>query len=554
MPRTLHALPGLLFALALAAAGPARGAGDRGPGTLHDDHGNIDPPVQGTDGQACQDGVSSGFACRNVELLGRLTLAELGGGSGSDSWGWKDPQTGRYYALFARSSGTSFVDVTDPTDPVLVGNLSSAGGSQPWRDVKTYADHAFIVADAVAGHGMQVFDLTRLRGVTAPQTFTADARYTGFGPAHNVAIDEATGFAYAVGTDTCDGGLHIVDIRNPKNPEYAGCYEGDGYTHDVHCVSYDGPDEDYAGREVCFASNEDSLTLVDVTAKDAPSLIARLAYPFVGYSHLGWLTDSHRYFLLGDELDELGTGANARTLVFDVSDLDAPAYVGAHHGSHSTIDHNLYARGPFVFQANYQAGLRILLMEDLARAELREIGYFDTFPEGDDRGFDGAWNVYPFFDNGTLLVSDMNRGLFVLGASLPASEASPINGRTSGVYTADGYGDQGLVFLVTENNDGPYAFFTWFLYLGGEPFWITGGAPFEYGASDIDIPTQRLEGLEFLTPSDARATRIDIGTLNVHRHHCQAVHVTWDFGALGTGDLHMTRLGGIEGRECRANR
>ena len=147
---------------------------------------------------------------------------------------------------------------------------------------------------------------------------------------------------------------------------------------------------------------------MDVTDKAAPSTVAKLDYPAVAYSHQGWLTDSRRYFLLGDELDETSTGANARTLVFDVSDLDAPRYVGAHQGSNPTIDHNLYVRGPFLFQANYQAGLRILLLEDLANAKMREIAYFDTYPQGEERDFAGAWNVYPFFDNGTILVSDIN--------------------------------------------------------------------------------------------------------------------------------------------------
>ena len=33
------------------------------------------------------------------------------------------------------------------------------------------------------------------------------------------------------------------------------------------------------------------------------------------YTHQGWLTEDHRYFLLGDELDELRRGHNTRTYV-----------------------------------------------------------------------------------------------------------------------------------------------------------------------------------------------------------------------------------------------
>ena len=97
----------------------------------HDDTGTYVPVPQGTDNAACASGVSSGFPCKNVELLARMPLDDIGGGSGADSWGWKDPQSGRYYALVARSSGTSFIDVTDPASPVYLGNLPTTSVSTP---------------------------------------------------------------------------------------------------------------------------------------------------------------------------------------------------------------------------------------------------------------------------------------------------------------------------------------------------------------------------------------------------------------------------------------
>ena len=107
-------------------------------------------------------------------------------------------------------------------------------------------------------HGMQVFDLTRLRGVTEAQTWDEDAHYSFarrrdgracssrptaiLNPpdnAHNIAINEESGFAYAIGTSTCGGGgPHMIDIRDPKDPKFAGCVSEDGYTHDTQCVNY----------------------------------------------------------------------------------------------------------------------------------------------------------------------------------------------------------------------------------------------------------------------------------------------------------------------------
>jgi hypothetical protein len=63
----------------------------------------------------------------------------------------------------------------------------------------------------------------------------------------------------------------MVDIREPLSPKFAGCYSDDGYCHDAQCVNYKGPDARYKGHEICFAYNEDSLTLVDVTDKVSDS-------------------------------------------------------------------------------------------------------------------------------------------------------------------------------------------------------------------------------------------------------------------------------------------
>lgn len=88
-------------------------------------------------------------------------------------------------------------------------------------------------------------------------------------------INEETGYLYAVGSRTCAGGLHIVDIRDPSDPQFAGCFADDGYTHDAECVVYSGPDSDYTGHELCFCYNEDTLTIVDVTHKDDMKMITR---------------------------------------------------------------------------------------------------------------------------------------------------------------------------------------------------------------------------------------------------------------------------------------
>jgi hypothetical protein len=43
-----------------------------------------------------------------------------------------------------------------------------------------------------------------------------------------------------------------------------------------------------------------------------------------------------------------------------------------------------------------------------------EVGFFDTYPESDNANFDGVWNVYPFFASNNIVISDLNRGFFLV--------------------------------------------------------------------------------------------------------------------------------------------
>jgi choice-of-anchor B domain-containing protein len=378
----------------------------------------------------CVNGMAGTFPCNKVDLAALLPLDDIDGPDGvnvnaNDIWGWTDPLTDREYALVGLSNGVAFVDVTSPTAPVYLGNLPRHSVDSLWRSLKVYRDHLFVVSEAV-DHGMQVFDLTRLRNVASPpQTFAETAHYDNFGRAHTIAIDEETGYAYAagsrpgagrtVGVDTCGLGLHVVDVRNPAAPAFAGCVDQDGYTHETQCVVYRGPDAGHYGREVCFSANEDTLTVVDVTDKSAPAQLSRTTYAGRGYTHQGWLTGDQTRFLLDDELDEQNLHlAKNRTFVWDVSDLDAPFVRGVFEGSTPSIDHNLYVRGLYAFESNYRSGVRIVDVRDAAAATLSEVGFFDVYPADDQALFNGTWGNYPFFASGTVVASGMEQGLFVL--------------------------------------------------------------------------------------------------------------------------------------------
>ena len=367
----------------------------------------------------CVGGMADVYPCQNVDLLALLPIGDIGGGIGKDIWGWTDPLDDKEYVIMNRDNGTAFVDISDPINPVYLGNMPSIVGSSTWRDTKVYANHAYIVADGLV-HGMQVYDLTELRNITNPGgTISHTFHYTGFQNAHNIVINEATGFAYAVGTNTCAGGLHIMDLQNPVNPTFVGCYAGDGYTHDAQCVIYQGPDADYQGREVCFNANEDTVTLVDVTDKQNMVQVARVGYPESSYVHQGWLTDDHQFFIQDDETDEINFGVPTRTRIWDMSDLDAPVLIGIYEAPTNSTDHNLYVHNGYTYQANNSAGLRVLDNRYAAEGILSQAAFFDVYPAHNNAGFVGSWSVYPYFPSGVVAVSSREFGLFLLEVNLP---------------------------------------------------------------------------------------------------------------------------------------
>ena len=373
----------------------------------------------------CTDGAVEIFDCTDVELYAYvptslLTAPENARGvRANDNWGWTDPATGREYALVGRNDGTSFVDITDPANPVLLGDLPKTPNtprSQLWRDIKTYRDHAFIVADGAGEHGMQIFDLTRLRSVVDPPvTFEPDLLYRGDGlntieSSHNVIINEETGFAYL--TSRGCAGLHMVDITEPLSPTFVGCSEP-GATHDAQCVVYQGPDDRYRGREICLRMSGDRFQISDVTDKSNPVELSNASHPNPAYMHQGWVTEDHRYFIMDDESDVIaGNVETTRTLVWNLDDLEDPVLAREFFGSLPASAHNLYVKGDFTYQANYKYGLHILDTSDPLNPV--EVGMFDTSPTYTGAGFGGAWSTYPFFESETIIVTSMQEGLFML--------------------------------------------------------------------------------------------------------------------------------------------
>lgn len=152
-----------------------------------------------------------------------------------------------------------------------------------------------------------------------------------------------------------------------------------------------------------------------MTDKANPVRVANVTYPRSGYSHHGWLTPGHRYYLHGDEFDEQTYGINTRTRIWDMRDLDAPRLIGHYDYGTRSVDHNLYIQGKRAYASNYTSGLRVLDTSRVASGKLREVGFFDVRPENNRPVYKGTWSNFPFFARERIVgVSSMDRGLFIL--------------------------------------------------------------------------------------------------------------------------------------------
>ncbi len=439
-----------------------------------------------TPGAECVAGTAAGFACENVDLLAIVPSFELSYHlcqlldpfenpisppimegdqgltpmTGSDMWGWTTTDADgklREFALQGLSDAVAFVEVTDPADPKFLGCMTAPTRNFLWRDLKVYNDHIYVVGDFSPElaliphdhdsgaehaddfvHGLQIMDLKRL--LTAdpamPKRFIEDSIYAGFDEAHNIVINPENGFAAGVATDTCGAEFHMLDLSaDPLNPTFLGCYNSNlpGAVHDAQCITYQGPDQEHRGKEICLAFMEDQFSIFDMTdPENVVTLAGGLTYPGQSYVHQGWFTDDFRYIGSNDELDELdattaGAPHNTRTYMWDARDLDNPRFIGFYEGPTGSIDHNMYFKGQYLHQANYTAGYRVLDAKRIGQGVLEQVAFFDTNPpDADAAAFGGVWSGYFHFESGAVALSQLNNGeLFILQPHLP--EPPPVD-------------------------------------------------------------------------------------------------------------------------------
>ncbi len=354
------------------------------------------------------------FPSQNVELQTWIPLNNFplwpGNGNSADSWGYVSP-SGREYALIGLSWGNGIVEVTNPANPTIITTIAG-GVNVLWRDITVVGTRCYAASDS-AGVGIQVMDLSNIDN--GQVTFIGNIAQGGHSTTHTLLENTASGYLYACGANLGGGGLLPLSTANPNNPVFTGPGWTDTYVHEAQIVTYtSGP---YAGKEIAFLYIGGSgLAIADVTNKNNIIELYQNTYPGESYSHQGWISPDGKYLYHDDEIDGPPSMPYFTTRVFNIENLSNPRLCATFTNGIGSVDHNQYVNGNYLYQSNYKSGYRVWDLSDPLRPV--EVAWLDTYPEDNGSGYSGCWGNYSFFPSGTVIASDIPRGLFIMKVSI----------------------------------------------------------------------------------------------------------------------------------------
>jgi choice-of-anchor B domain-containing protein len=327
-------------------------------------------------------------ASRNMTLMARVSLAEMSQGgvaatSAAGNWGYTSPG-GRRFALTGLSTGTSIVEVTNPSAPRRIAFIE--GPASQWREIKTFGTFVYVTTEA-RGHGLDIIDMSNPDSPRKVQTWNQT-----FQSAHSLWIDPDQALLFANGTSF---GMRVLDLgRDPANPRELSGFTP-FYVHDS-----------YSRGNVLYAAaiNGGFLSLLDFSNPGSLREITRFTTGGQ-FTHNAWLSRDGRYVFTTDE--RLGRPVE----VWDILDPLRPRKAAEYIGTAQSIPHNVMVDGDRLLVAHYTEGVHLLDVRNPERPGV--MGFYDTYT-GPSGGFSGAWGAYIFPGTNLITVDDIQGGLFVV--------------------------------------------------------------------------------------------------------------------------------------------
>ncbi|MCE2772704.1 MAG: choice-of-anchor B family protein [Bacteroidetes bacterium] len=334
---------------------------------------------------------------QNLNVTFQAQLPNSGNTTLANICGYTD-ELGNEYALLGHSQGMIVVDVTVPNNPTVVTQIPNVNNL--WKEIKVYGDYAYVTTEG-SGGALQIVDLSPL-----PQSSTLPSHfYFGDGAINNqlstvhaLHIDTTKGYCYLFGTNIGQGGAIVLDLNtDPYNPAYAGVYDNLGYVHDG-----------YVDNDTLYASHiyAGYFAIVNMANKANPVVISTQATP-TNFTHNTWISDDRKFIFTTDENTNSYLGAYDVSNPNSVTEVDR---IQSQFPNSGSVVHNTHILNNWAVTSWYKDGF---VITDITRPHnMVNVGWYDTF-NGTGNGFEGAWGVFPYFPSGTIVVSNIDEGLFV---------------------------------------------------------------------------------------------------------------------------------------------
>ncbi|HEY3249707.1 MAG TPA: choice-of-anchor B family protein [Ignavibacteria bacterium] len=336
----------------------------------------------------------------NIDLLAQKNEHRFGGVGPDTSyhyssvWGYTHPN-GREYAIIGYWNGTAIYDITNAPTVVQCDTVPGPTSYYNYREFAVIGNYLYIVSEGTGGGqaGVQIVNLSYL-----PDSVRHISNWTNASINRSHTIKSYGNYLYLNGSSTNSGGIVILDATNPTSLVQLGSGPA-VYSHDCFILN----DTVYTSN---IYNTSNCMTIINATNKNAPTLVTTFTYPDPGL-HNVWTTPDRKWLVTTDEIN---VGRHAR--LWNIQNLNNITFVYEYIPYQTATVHNGYFKDYLLFLAHYKAGVVVLDCANLPAAPTVK-GYYDTYFGTANTGYHGAWNVYPYYNSGKFVVSDMQTGLWV---------------------------------------------------------------------------------------------------------------------------------------------
>ncbi len=324
----------------------------------------------------------------------------------NDVWGFVS--NGKEYAAIGSSEGVHIIDV-DNCNQVAFYAGNSAGSHIINRDHVVYRNYLYAICDQGPESRLQIFDVSTLPD-SLHLVYTSS--HTEITRAHDIYIDSAKAKLYVCihsYTDESSGQpvdmfkpMSVFSLADPEHPTLLTHFEFPDLIHDV-----------FVRNDTAYLSATLSgYAIADFSGNTSYQILGVLPdYDYKGYNHSSSINNSG----IGVMADET-FGMPLKVInTKEVNNIEVVATFSPRPGDTTCVPHNPFILNEdYVLVSHYHDGLQIYNISQPDSPY--RVGYYDTYPDPDFKGYAGAWGCYPYLPSHRILVSDMQTGLYVLNA------------------------------------------------------------------------------------------------------------------------------------------